>query len=83
MNIASAYTMPWVEMKSTLSRITESLSMRDILKDAVKTLNISEKLSEASQILSTEDMSNPQTDDENLSLAESESTEEPMDDVDQ
>lgn len=83
MNIASAYTMPWVEMKSTLSRITESLSMRDILKDAFKPLNISEILSEAYQIPPAENISNPRTDDESSPLVESESTEEPMDDVDQ
>ena len=83
MNNASVYTMPWAEMKSTLSRISEPLSVSGMLKDVFKPLNISEKLSEAYQIPPTEDISNPLTDDESSSRVEIKSTEEPMDDVDQ
>ncbi len=83
MNIASVYTMPLAEMKSTLSRISEPLSVSGMLKDAFKPLNISEMLSEEYQILPAEDISNPRTDDESSSRIELKSTEEPMDDVDQ
>lgn len=82
MNIASAYTLPWADMRSTLSEIAEYLSVSSMLKDAFKPLNISEKLSEAYQIPPAEDISNPPTDDESSPLVESEATEDPMDDVD-
>lgn len=81
-DIVSACTIPSNEMKSSLSKIAESLSVSNMLKDACKPLNVSEMLSKAYQIPPVEDINNPPA-DESSSPVGFESTEEPMDDVDQ
>lgn len=75
-SIASAYTLSLVEMKSTIPKIAESLSVGGVLKDIIKPLNIAEILSEETQRLQVENIYAPPIDDESSLLDNSESAEE-------